>query len=83
MSMFCKSNYNSTLGWNNYWAGVSKYSQFILGPNGANGTGKMVFIINSGTWYPLGYGGAIWGQKNINPKDWHLYTGVYNQNTGM
>lgn len=84
VSMFCKSNYNSTLGWNNYWAGVSKYNQFVLGPNGANGTGKMAFIINSGgDWYPLGYNGDIWGQTNINPKDWHLYTGVYNQNTGM
>jgi hypothetical protein len=82
VSMFCKSNDISTIGWNAVWAGVSKYSQFLLGANQNNG--KMGFLIFSGgQWYPLGYGGSVWGQTTINPRDWHLYTGVYNKNTGI
>jgi hypothetical protein len=82
VSMFCKSNAASTTGWNMYWAGVSKYSQFILGPNGVNG--KMAFIINSGgLWYPLNYVSPVWGQTNINPKEYHQYVGTYNQDTGI
>jgi hypothetical protein len=81
VSMLCKSNWTSETGWNTSWTGVSKYNQFILGPNGTNG--KMAFLVHSGTWYPLGYGNQIWGQTDINPKDYHLYTGVYNQESGF
>ena len=77
VSMFAKSTRST---WYPYWNGVSKYNQFILG---ANGAGEMAFLIYSNTWYPSGYGGAIWGQAGINtPNEWHLYTGTYNQDSG-
>lgn len=81
VGMFCKSDHTLSTGWNTYWAGVSKYSQFILGPNGIGG--KMAFLIHSGTWYPTGYGGAVWGQTNIDVRDYHYYVGTYNQDTGI
>ena len=81
VGMFCKSNGASSTGWSMYWAGVSKYSQFILGPNNVNG--KMAFLIYSNEWLPNGYSGDIWGQSNIDIRKWHYYTGVYNQSTGI
>lgn len=78
--MIAKSNYTSSSGWNTYWSGVSKYNQFILGPNGVNG--KMAFLIYSGTWYPSGYGNSIWGQTNLDPREYHFYTGTYDQASG-
>lgn len=79
--MLCKSNWTSSTGWNIYWSGVSKYNQFILGPHTTGG--KMAFLIHSGTWYPTNYGTAsIWKQTTIDPRDFHLYTGVYDQSAG-
>lgn len=80
VGMFCKSDNSSSTGWNTFWSGVSKYNQFILGPNGVNG--KMAFLIYTNTWYPSGYGGAIWGQENIDPREYHYYVGVYDRPTG-
>jgi hypothetical protein len=80
VSMLAKSNWTSSTGWNRYWSGVSKYDQFILGPNV---NGKMAFLIHSGTWYPTNYNQSIWGQTNINPKEYHYYVGTYNEQTGI
>lgn len=80
VGMFAKSNYSGS-GWSNYWSGVSKYNQFILGPNGVNG--KMAFLIYSGTWYPSNYGSSIWGQQNLDATQYHYYVGDYNQDTGI
>lgn len=81
VSMLCKSNWTSYTGWNIYWSGVSKYSQFILGPNTING--KMAFLIHSGTWYPTNYSAtSVWNQTTIDPRVFHLYTGVYDQSSG-
>jgi hypothetical protein len=60
---------------------VSKYNQFILGPNAVNG--KMAFLVYSGTWYPTNYSSAIWGQTTIDPREYHYYVGTYNQSTGI
>ena len=81
VSIFCKSDGSSSSGWNMYWSGVSKYSQFILGPNGIGG--KMAFVVNSGGWYPSGYSGDIWGQESIDIREYHYYTGTYNKSSGM
>ena len=81
VSMYCKSNHTSSSGWNTYWSGVSKYNHFILGPNGVNG--KMAFIVYTGTWRPLSYGSDIWGQSNIDIREYHLYTGTYDGSTGV
>jgi len=82
VSMFCKSNHTSSTGWNTYWAGVSKYSHFILGPNGFGG--KMVFLVyTNNNWRPTNYTADIWGQSNIDIREYHLYTGTYNGNTGV
>jgi hypothetical protein len=81
VAMFCKSDYFSSNGWSTFWSGISKYSQFILGPNAVNG--KMAFLIYTDTWYPLGYGGSIWGQEDIDPREYHYYVGVYDQPAGM
>lgn len=80
-AMYCKSN---TANWNMYWSGISKYSQFILGPNAANNSsGKMAFLVHSGTWYPSGYAGDIWGQSDIDKTEYHYYVGTYNQSSGI
>lgn len=81
VAMWAKSNHSSSTGWNTYWSGVSKYSQFILGPNGING--KMAFLVYSGTWYPTNYSSAIWGQTDIDPREYHYYVGVYDQSSGV
>ena len=81
VSMYCKSNHTSSSGWNVYWAGVSKYNQFILGPNGVDG--KMAFIVHAGNWRPTNYGNNIWGQSNVDPRQYHLYTGTYNGDTNV
>jgi hypothetical protein len=80
VSMFIKSNALSSIDWEGLWAGVSKYNQFILGPNGNS---IMAFLVNSGGWYPSNFNDNIWGQENININDWHMYTGVYNQDSGI
>ena len=80
-AMFCKSNGVSSTAWSIYWSGVSKYNQFILGPNSNNY--KMSFLVHSGTWYPTDYNSRDWGQSGIDIRDWHYYTGVYNNSTGM
>lgn len=78
VSMLCKSNSG---GWSAYWAGVSKYNQFILGPTGNNG--KMAFLVHSGNWYPTNYNTtSVWKQTDIDPTDYHLYTGVYDKTAG-
>ena len=51
VSMVCKSG---TTNWNSYWSGVSKYNQFILGPNNTGGSGAMAFLIYSSGWKPGG-----------------------------
>ena len=81
VTMFAKSNDSSSNGFNIYWSGVSKYEQFILGPYGENK--KMAFLIYSGTWYPAGYGGNIWGQSNIDPREYHYYVGMYDKDSGL
>ena len=81
VTMFAKSNDSSSNGFNIYWSGVSKYEQFILGPYGVNK--KMAFLIYSGTWYPAGYGGNIWGQSNIDPREYHYYVGMYDKDSGL
>ena len=80
VGMFCKSNQEN---WNVYWSGISKYSQFILGPNVLNSSNsRMAFLVRSNTWYPEGYGGQIWGQDNLDRTQYHYYVGRYNQSTG-
>lgn len=62
---------------NIYWNGVSKYSQFILGPNSLN---DMAFLIwNGSAWYPTNYNSAVWGQNGLDYTKFHYYVGVYDQ----
>jgi len=79
VGMFCKSNQS---GWSIYWSGVSKYNQFILGPNAASG-GKMAFLVYSNAWYPTNYASDVWGQSGLDLETYHYYVGTYNQSTGI
>ena len=81
VTMFVKSNDSSSNGFNIYWSGVSKYNQFILGPYGIDK--KMAFLIYAGTWLPVGYNNNIWGQSNIDPREYHYYVGMYDKDSGL
>ena len=65
---------------NSYWNVVSKYSQFILGPNGNN---RMAFLVNANGWEPSGYSSSsTWPNQDINFDIPNYYTGVYESNSG-
>jgi len=75
--MWAKSD--SSGGFGIYWSGISRYSQFILGPNGTSNS-PMAFLIYTNNWYPSGYGNAsLWGQSELglDYSQWHYYVGVY------
>lgn len=64
---------------NEPFAVVSKYSQYILGQNAIN---EMTFIVYTTSFYPGGYGGAIWGdQSHIDKTKWHYWVGTYRKNS--
>jgi hypothetical protein len=69
-----------------YWNVVSKYNQFILGPNG---DGVMAFLPNlkNGSWRPNSYSDPdiwnnVYNQSNFDHTKFHYYAGVYNKNNG-
>lgn len=67
--------------WGSYWSAVSRYNQFILGPNGAHAEAEMAFLVipTGRSWEPLNYGSISWGQNDIvgfNRNEWHHYCGV-------
>ena len=86
VAMFAKSNYSSSDGFYSsndnvpYWTGVSKYNQFILGPNNLR---KMAFLIHDGDWHPTSYNSDVWGQSNIDFREYHYYVGMYDKDSGL
>lgn len=73
---------SSVVGWKSSWSVVSRYNQFILGPNSREMA--MLTTPEGGGWRPLNYGDLDWGQTSDSAFDeltWHHYCGVVNTST--
>jgi hypothetical protein len=68
---------SDVVGWAGIWSMVSRYSQFILGPN--NKEIAMIVLPDASGWQPLNYGAIDWGQASdptFDELQWHHYSGV-------
>lgn len=71
------------VGWAGIWSLVSRYNQFILGPNSTEMA--MLTIPEGQSWVPLNYGSIDWGQTSdpsFNELLWHHYCGVVDTVSG-
>lgn len=72
------------VGWVGIWSLVSRYNQFILGPNSTEIA--MITIPQGQSWVPINYGGINWGQASdptFDELQWHHYCGVVDTVAGV
>jgi len=76
---------SDVVGWKGVWSLISRYNQFILGPNGDEMSVLVMTTDPSVSWLPLNYSSIDWGQASdptFDELQWHHYCGVMDTTAG-